>query len=295
MKNLLIKIIPIILIFIATSCSDEDGDYTTKTIEIEAIHNIELDVDADVYLKIGNLQSITLEGSNDAINNIDYSVSEGKLSFTNIVSSNFEYKSIYITVKSCDSISISNNANLYVKKEEFDSTFVLTLSGNASAEFNEVTYNDAIFLNYNNSDLYLNNVVGEVTSINAEENCNVDIVDVKIENIYFNLKSSSDLNIKNLESNLVILNADDITDSKIHTLISDSTAISLYKAADVQVENSTSTGILINQYNEAQFDGKTLTVTNGELYNESSKPLTIKVKKASSIYTVGEDIQLLQL
>lgn len=118
-----------------------EGPKVTRTLDISTFDGIALGINANVYLKQGNTQSVKVEAQQNMIDNLEQEVKNGtwKISFDQNVRNHDGIK-IWITVKDLNKIALSGSGNI-MSEEKFSDLgdLELSVSGSGDIQFESVS------------------------------------------------------------------------------------------------------------------------------------------------------------
>lgn len=295
MKNIT-KYIGILLLLSLVACNEKDTPgYATHNLPDTDIHTLNLDVNSNVSISFGDESSISINGTEEKGDLINYYVSDGKLIVNNSATNDVSDLYIEIILGHIDSINVSNQTNLVLKKVTSTDPLIINLSDNSNAEIINSNFKNLHLYLKENANVEISDLRGENLFIHASDNNNINISDININNTTISSHQSSDIIAKNIESISFNVETSGISDAIIETLISDTTITKNSEAANIIIKNSTSTYISIDQKDEARFAGETMTITEGRLINNSSNSINLRVKNKNKISTQGLNINLFKI
>lgn len=143
MKNYF-KLFSICFILIFSSCIKDLktikglGPVVTTPRSINTFNEIELSINADVYLTLDTVSTMQIEAQSNIASNIKTDVSSGKLSICNYHNMRkYEPIKIYITTNNINSINVSGSGNIYINGKFASSDLTTKISGSGSILSND--------------------------------------------------------------------------------------------------------------------------------------------------------------
>lgn len=138
-KNILTTTIIALSLLISTACRKDgicergDGPTVTREIVLDDIEGIDMDIDADVYIKQDNVQKIEVKGQSDIIDRLKRNTFNKvwKIGFTRCVKHHDKLE-IHISVPSLKSINLSGSGNIQGENTFTSNNLKLRISGSGN-------------------------------------------------------------------------------------------------------------------------------------------------------------------
>ncbi len=195
------------------------GPIVSKSIEMIEVEGIILDIPATVYLSQGDVQSISMEGQENILDNINHFENNGvlELKFDQPVAK-AEPVVIYMTVKSLKEVSMSGSGSILSQSVlNVSDQLKITISGsgdinleaNAQSVTMDISGSGSIILNSvceniyaeikGSGDIYLNGGHAKMANYSISGSGNIDAFPFIAESCYVKTNGSGDakVNVKN--------------------------------------------------------------------------------------------------
>ncbi|CAN5388992.1 head GIN domain-containing protein [soil metagenome] len=113
MKNILLALTILLVATSLSSCKKGNGNIRTRSLVINNFNEINLNVDADVYVRQGNTREITVTGEENVLDRLDGSVKDNEwdIEFTRNFN-DYEKLEIYITMPDIRKLKVSSSGNI---------------------------------------------------------------------------------------------------------------------------------------------------------------------------------------
>jgi len=143
-KIISVIVVAAFLVTTSSSCEEESligiqgkGDIVSKTIEIQPINGIDLDINGNVIISKGDNQEIRIKAQNNIIENIKTNVKNGvwDIDFDKNVLLHKDI-TIYITVPEIKELSVSGSGNITSSSNFSSSNLEINISGSGYINFN---------------------------------------------------------------------------------------------------------------------------------------------------------------
>jgi len=182
----------IFLLFVTTQANSQ----TTRSLNLNKISKVSLNISADVYIEQGNTQKVVAEGSERLINLLETEVNDGKWSIEyseRNVKTNNEKLKITITAVDLEAIKVNSSGDIHGSGTFKADEFYIGINGSGDVNLNlDVRELD---LSVNGSgDMHLSGKTNEV-DLSVNGSGDIKASDLKCNEAEININGSGDVSI----------------------------------------------------------------------------------------------------
>lgn len=202
MKNILIILSVILLGIYLPGCKkiEGKGPIVTQKVNLPAFNIIHSNIAANVYVSKGPIQEVNVEGQQNLIDELDFSVSGNIVTIKNkekIKIINWSSVNIYITIPEWLGFELKGSGNISTDNYFVSPNFTSAISGSGSANLYEITA-DAIDVEINGSgDLKSKAIFAKTMNTTISGSGSVKIADGTSSKMNLLIKGSGSFNFDN--------------------------------------------------------------------------------------------------